>query len=49
MQNSDLDVLSFVLGTLGVYVLTHLLQSIGVSSPDFVATTVCCLMYLYIR
>ncbi len=49
MQNSELDVLSFVLGTLGVCVLTHSLQNLGVPSPDYVATTVCCLMYLYIR
>lgn len=49
MQNSELDILSFVLGTIGVCVLTHLLQNHGVPAPDLVAAVICCLMYLYIR
>ena len=49
MQNGENDILSFMLGTLGVCFLTYLLKNLGVAYPDFTAAIACCLMYSYIR
>ncbi len=49
MKNSEFDLLSFVLGTLGISITAKVLEKLHIPCADILASIAVVAVYLYIR